>query len=124
MLGVLAGDSLLAVVSRVQHRVFSPPTVCLYAIFQAVFPAGTNLGNSNFLVVFSSDKDRLDPGDSGLPVNSMGTFGWVYTKENFAALVSQINHGDGLSTVTYRAAVPFDPVNVPSWFFRLAAELR
>ena len=26
-------------------------------------------------------KDRLDPGDSGFSVNSMGTFGWVYPKE-------------------------------------------
>ena len=172
MLGVLAGDSLLAVVSRVQHRVVSP-TVFLYAISQAIFPAGTNLGASNFLVVFASDKNRAISGSQlhtnfeitvdgeylalvaadgsmvlhkyvdptrfslrmlptassnwearGFPVNSVGTFGWVYTKESFAVLVSQINHADGLSTVKYRAAVPFDPVNVPSWFFRLAAELR
>ena len=26
-------------------------------------------------------KDRLDPGDGGFSVNSMGTFGWVYPKE-------------------------------------------
>ena len=27
-------------------------------------------------------KDRLDPGDSGFSVNSMGTFGWVEPKED------------------------------------------
>jgi hypothetical protein len=30
-------------------------------------------------------KDRLDPGDSGFSVNSMGSFGWVYPKEQNVA---------------------------------------
>lgn len=41
-----------------------------------------------------------------------------------AVFVSQINHGNGLSTVKYRSAQPFDSEAVPTWFFRLVAESR
>ncbi|MDB4488484.1 CotH kinase family protein [Akkermansiaceae bacterium] len=34
-------------------------------------------------------KDRLDPGDSGFSVNSMGTFGWVYPKEDDVVAAQQ-----------------------------------
>ena len=38
--------------------------------------------------------------------------------------VSQVNHGDGLSTVKYRRAASFDLDLEPSMFFRLVAEER
>ncbi|MGB0327039.1 MAG: CotH kinase family protein [Akkermansiaceae bacterium] len=44
--------------------------------------------------------------------------------ESAAVLVSRINDGNGLSTVKYRSAVPFDSGADPSWFFRLVAESR
>lgn len=47
--------------------------------------------------------------------------GWSFG-ESHSVLVSQINHGNGLSTVKYRSALPYDPDNVPTWFFRLSAE--
>ena len=37
------------------------------------------------------------------------------------AFVSQVNHGDGFSTVKYRSASPYDPDLEPRMFFRLAA---
>ena len=44
--------------------------------------------------------------------------------EAHSVLVSQINHGNGLSTVKYRSANPYTVSSPSSWFFRLAAELR
>lgn len=53
-------------------------------------------------------KDRLDPGDSGFSVNSMGTFGWVYPKEDEVAPAQQTwlrGHLNELDTALYN----------PSW---------
>ncbi len=52
-------------------------------------------------------KDRLDPGDSGFSVNSMGTFGWVYPKEE-AVVPAQQNwlrgHLNEFDTALYNAS--------------------
>ena len=49
--------------------------------------------------------------------------GWN-TGEAHSVLVSQINNGNGLSSVKYRAANPYNISSPSSWFYRLAAELR
>jgi len=49
--------------------------------------------------------------------------GWS-TGASHSVLVSQTNHGNGLSTVKYRAASPYNDSSPSSWFYRLAAELR
>ena len=51
-------------------------------------------------------KDRLDPGDSGFSVNSMGTFGWVYPKEDNVAPAQSTwlrNHLNEFDTALYNS---------------------